>query len=89
MRITDRDTASHLDAARIIGTGLLAALRRGYLTEQEEARIEQILERADLREQQKAEIRAAAEQAAAAAVHAAKKQKAIDKAVTRATRKYR
>jgi hypothetical protein len=85
MRITDRDNASHTDAARIIGIGLWAAVRRGHVSARDEARIEQILDRADVREEKKADIRQTAQAAREKAKHEAKKQRAVE----RATRRYR
>ncbi|MFB7647152.1 hypothetical protein ACFC0S_16870 [Streptomyces sp. NPDC056084] len=83
MPINDRDSVNHREAARILGTSLLAALRRGYLTDAEERRIDRTIERAEIREAEKRDIRQAAAEARDRARFEAKKQKAIDRATKR------
>ena len=87
MPINDRDPVNVTEAARILGTGLWAGLRRGHLTARQEARIDRIVERAEVREAEKAAIRRAAAVAAENARFEAKKRKAVDAAVARATRR--
>lgn len=50
MRITDHDYANHTEAAQIVGIALIAALRNGRLTAKQEAKINQILAKAERRE---------------------------------------
>lgn len=88
MPITDRDAVNHREAARIIGTGLWAGLRRGYLTPEEADRIDRTLANAEIREDEKAEIRRAAREAAERADFEARKRKAVGKAVGRVERKH-
>ncbi|MFJ2399837.1 hypothetical protein ACIOUE_00935 [Streptomyces xanthochromogenes] len=83
MPINDRDDVNHREAARILGTSLLAGLRRGYLTEAEERRIDRTIERAEIREAEKRAIRQAAQEARDRARFEAKKQKAVDRATKR------
>lgn len=83
MPINDRDPVNHREAARIFGTTLWAALRRGYLTEAEDRSIDRIIDRADVREAEKREIRQAAQEARDRARFEAKKQKAVDRATKR------
>jgi hypothetical protein len=87
MPINDRDPVNVTETARILGTSLWAGLRRGQLTDREQNRIDRIIERAELRETEKAAIRQAATEAAENARFEAKRQKAVDKAVARATRR--
>lgn len=87
MPITNRDDVNHREAARILGTSLWAGLRRGALTPQEEDRIDRILDRASIREDEKAEIRRAAREAAANAKFEARKQEAVDRATRKVQRR--
>ncbi|WP_157879001.1 hypothetical protein [Streptomyces sp. CT34] len=50
MRINDTDYVNHTEAARILGTALFAALRRGNLTPRQKQKIDRILAEAEARE---------------------------------------
>lgn len=86
MPINDRDPVNVTEAARILGTGLWAGIRRGHLTAREQARVERIIDRAELRESQKATIRRATREAVEKTRFDAKKKKAVDAAVAKATK---
>lgn len=50
MRISDKDAINHTEAARILGTALVAALRGGNLTARQKQRIDRIIAGAEERE---------------------------------------
>lgn len=50
MRVTDRDSITHTELIRIVGTALFAALRRGELTPQQMRKIDRIVAKAEARE---------------------------------------
>ncbi|MGA4844709.1 hypothetical protein [Streptomyces sp. G45] len=50
MRINDRDAINHTELARILGTALFAALRRGHLTPAQKRKIDRIVAQAEERE---------------------------------------
>lgn len=87
MRITDQDDVNHNEAVRVTALGVRIVWReaRGKDTTRLENRSDRILDRAAKREREREEIRQAAKDAREQARLDAKKQRAID----RATRKYR
>lgn len=87
MPISDRDDINHRELARVLGITVVAALRGGHFSARQQRTIERIAEGAEVREAEKREIRRAAEQAAADARFNQRRQKAVDKAVAKATKK--